>query len=93
MLKWERQCIHYTVYKSSCVTSLEECQKYGFERIDEKAVQVEACIKQATFPLSTQAALFCSQSMEEAIKAQCDCTVQGLIDQFEKKIVKILLMN
>ena len=35
------------MYKSSCATSSEARWKYGFERMDEKAAQVEACIKQA----------------------------------------------
>ena len=43
----ERQCIRYAVYKSSCATSSEARRKYGFDRMDEKAAQVEACIKQA----------------------------------------------
>ena len=43
----ERQCIRYAVFKSSCTTLLEARRKYGFDRMDEKAAQVEACIKQA----------------------------------------------
>ena len=43
----ERQCIRYAVFKSSCTTPSEARRKYGFDRMDEKAAQVEACIKQA----------------------------------------------
>ena len=43
----ERQCIRYAVLKWSCTTFSEARRKYGFDRMDEKAAQVEACIKQA----------------------------------------------
>ena len=44
---WERAKDNYAVYKSCCATSSEARWKYEFDRMEEKAVQVEPCIKQA----------------------------------------------
>ena len=43
----ERECIRYAVFKSTCSTSSEARRKYGFDRMGDRAVQVEDCIRQA----------------------------------------------
>ena len=90
----ERQCIRYAVFKSSCTTPSEARRKYGFDRMDEKAAQVEACIKQAEeihreideLARTQDKAFLESLGIQDDSSSESDGDVEMEVDSTDKRI-------
>ena len=84
----ERECLRYAVYKATGMTQSQARKKFGFEKMEQRAKEVERCIKEAEhIKRSCQelaeiqaAALTSDSSDEEEIELQSPNTSSASFD-------------